>query len=308
MNFQNDQLGSLIEHFQQQRPLRAGSLIISAYGDAIVPRGSSIWLGSLIELLAPMGISQRLVRTSVFRLKSDGWLMTEKVGRRSYYSVTGAGRRQFEKAFRRVYSTGQQSWDGSWTLVLLNQLAPEKRATVRQELEHQGFGAFASTVMAHPAQESVELNNTLQELDALDDSIVFETRETASFAARPLRLQVRETWNLERLAAGYKQFLERFRPLWQQLKKQPELLPQECFLARLMLIHEYRKLLLRDPLLPEELQPTDWEGRAAQQLCRNLYHLIYKGAEAWLDQHVETAQGPLPAPTDGFYRRFGGLD
>ena len=67
-------------------------------------------------------------------------------------------------------------------------------------------------------------------------------------------------------------------------------------------------LLLRDPLLPDELLPADWEGRAARQLARNLYRLTGQGAETWVSQHAETAQGPLPEAGDGFYQRFGGLD
>ena len=35
---------------------------------------------------------------------------------------------------------------------------------------------------------------------------------------------------------------------------------------------------------------------------------ITRGAERWLDRHLETAEGPLPAPAASFYQRFGGLD
>ncbi|MDN5872183.1 MAG: phenylacetic acid degradation operon negative regulatory protein PaaX, partial [Nitrococcus sp.] len=58
----------LSEEFRACRPVRAGSLIITVYGDAIAPRGGTVWLGSLIALLTPLGLNQRLVRTSVFRL------------------------------------------------------------------------------------------------------------------------------------------------------------------------------------------------------------------------------------------------
>ena len=185
MDLQSDHLELLIKRFQQQRPLRTGSLIITLFGDAIVPRGGTVWLGSLIELLAPMGVSQRLVRTSVFRLTREGWLMAEKVGRRSYYGLTGAGRRRFEKAFKRVYSGVQPAWDGAWTLVVLNQLSPDLRRDTRQELEWMGFGAFAPTVLAHPGVDRAELNASLQELGALDDAIIFQTDTHESFAARP---------------------------------------------------------------------------------------------------------------------------
>jgi phenylacetic acid degradation operon negative regulatory protein len=308
VDLQCEQLERLIERFQQRRPLRTGSLIITLFGDAIVPRGGAVWLGSLIDLLEPMGINQRLVRTSVFRLTREGWLIAEKVGRRSYYGLTAAGRRRFEKAFKRVYSGVQPTWDGAWTLVILNQLDPDTRRDVRQELEWMGFGGLTPGMVAHPMVDRAELNATLQEQNALDDTIIFETRAQDSFASRPLRLQVKDAWNLEQLSEGYREFLDQFRPLWQEMSKLETPPPMECFLARTLLIHEYRKLLLRDPLLPEELLPSDWEGRAARQLCRNLYRLTYRGAEAWMSERTETAEGPLPEPGDGFYQRFGGLD
>jgi hypothetical protein len=90
-------LNHLITRFQEQTPIRASSLIITLYGDAIEPHGGTVWLGSLINLLEPIGINERLIRTSIFRLTKEGWLTAEKVGRRSYYSLTGTGRRRFEK-------------------------------------------------------------------------------------------------------------------------------------------------------------------------------------------------------------------
>ena len=56
-----------------------------------------------------------------------------------------------------------------------------------------------------------------------------------------------------------------------------------CFLARLLLIHEYRKLLLRDPQLPDELLPADWEGKAARLLCRNIHKLVWERSQGWLE-------------------------
>ena len=162
-------LNNLITRFQEQTPIRASSLIITLYGDAIEPHGGTVWLGSLINLLEPIGINERLIRTSIFRLTKEGWLTAEKVGRRSYYSLTGTGRRRFEKAFKRVYSPSQPAWDGAWTLVLLSQLEAGKRKAVREELEWQGFGAMAPNVLGCPRADRADLAATLRELEAGDD-------------------------------------------------------------------------------------------------------------------------------------------
>lgn len=300
-------LDNLIQRFQQQTPLRASSLVISVYGDAIEPHGGTVWLGSLIRLLEPMGINERLIRTSIFRLTKEGWLSNDKIGRRSYYSLTGAGRRRFEKAFKRIYSSALPAWNGTWCLVMLSQVAQERRKEVREELEWQGFGAFSPTVLACPRCDRADVQTTLQELGVLDEAILFETTTQEVLASRALRLQVRDSWRLDELGAHYTQFIQLFRPLWQALREQGCPTPEESFLARTLLIHEYRKLLLRDPQLPDELLPGDWEGRAARQLCRNIYRLIQARAEEWLNQHLETADGPLPEVSGSFYKRFGGL-
>lgn len=301
-------VATLIDDFQKRRPIRAGSLIITVYGDSIVPRGGTVWLGSLSKLVEPIGINERLVRTSVYRLTHETWLRGEKVGRRSYYRLSGPGRRRFEQAFKRVYHGAQPPWSGQWTLALLTQLPADRRQQIRDELEWLGFGSFAQGVLAHPTLSCAETMVALQELDAADDTIVMQTQTMEPMTSKPLRLQVRDSWNLDELAELYQRFLVKFRPLWNALNAENHLGQEECFIARTLLIHEYRKVQLRDPLLPDELLPTAWEGRYAHQLCRNLYRLLYERAERWLDRHLETAEGPLPAPGPSFYQRFGGLE
>src|SRR5690242_6525073 len=64
---------ALLRQFHRQSPIRGGSLLITIFGDAIAPRGGAIGLGSLISLAQPFELTERLVRTSVARLASEGW-------------------------------------------------------------------------------------------------------------------------------------------------------------------------------------------------------------------------------------------
>lgn len=300
-------LETLINNFQQKRPLRAGSMIITLYGDAIAPRGGTVWLGSLMNLLEPLGISERLVRTSIYRLTQESWLQAEKVGRRSYYSLTGPGLRRFEQAFKQIYSLNTEEWPGSWCLVFLSQIDVKKRRNIKEELEWMGFGSLAPSVMAHPRINKKEISLLIQEKDTANNLIILQTQPQELLTSKALRLQVKESWNLQQLGKSYGKFIHEFRPLWQELTEENLLTPQQSFLAKTLLIHEYRKVLLRDPQLPDELLPGDWEGRSAKLLCRNLYRQLYQSAETWLDANLESASGPLPSPHDSFYKRFGGL-
>ena len=78
-------------------------------------------------------------------------------------------------------------------------------------------------------------------------------------------------------------------------------------MLRSLLVHEFRRVLLRDPALPEELLPAGWSGTSARQLCRDLYRRLWRPAEHYLMAVLETADGPLPEATADFHRRFGGL-
>jgi DNA-binding transcriptional regulator PaaX len=77
-----------------------------------------------------------------------------------------------------------------------------------------------------------------------------------------------------------------FRPLLPLLKEAApeELTPERCFQIQLLLIHFYRRVVLKDPLLPEELLPAHWAGQSARQLCINIYQRVAPGALAFVSE------------------------
>ncbi len=297
---------NLVDEFRSRPTLRAGSLITTVFGDAIAPRGGTVWLGSLIAAMAEFGISERLVRTSVYRLAKDGWLQSRQLGRRSYYSLTDAGRERFEQATHRIYGEPVDHWDGQWCLLLLSALDTSSKEIVRKECGWLGFGAMSANVLAHPAPDLAELDVTMRRLDIESTLVVMRGQTIRSEAA--MRELARNSWNLDEIDARYHNFVERFRPVRTALAKSAKLEPRQAFIIRTLLIQEYRKVLLRDPWLPAELLPASWHGSAAYQLCRNLYRAVCARADAWLDEVMETADGPLPPPSRAFRQRFGGLD
>lgn len=296
----------LVEQFKSRPTLRAGSLITTVFGDSIAPRGGIVWLGCLIEVMAPFGINERLVRTSVFRLVRDGWLQASKVGRRSYYSLTEEGRRRFDRATSKIYGAPDTRWNGEWCLLLISSLDAAGREKVRKECRWLGFGTLSANVLAHPAPDTAELDATLRRL-AVEDAVIVMSGTTRSGGER-LRRLAHSGWDLDELDARYAQFVSTFRPLMAELQKNRGISPQTAFQARTLLIQEYRKILLRDPLLPGELLPERWHGNAAYQLCRNLYRAVYVPADVYVDSKLENADGPLPPPAPEFLQRFGGLD
>ncbi|MFK4513862.1 DNA-binding transcriptional regulator PaaX [Bradyrhizobium japonicum] len=95
-------LSRIIDQLKRE-PSRTGSIVITVFGDAIVPRGGSVWLGTLLEFFESLDIDAGVVRTAMSRLAADGWLMREKLGRNSFYRLADKGSQTFEAATRHIY-------------------------------------------------------------------------------------------------------------------------------------------------------------------------------------------------------------
>ncbi|MDH3740211.1 MAG: phenylacetic acid degradation operon negative regulatory protein PaaX [Hyphomicrobiales bacterium] len=276
---------------------RAGPLIITMFGDTIAPRGGNIWLGSLIGLMSHFGISERLVRTVVFRLARDGWFETRSAGRRSFYELTQQSRTTFAEADQRIYTASLPSWDGSWTLVqALPDLPAKDRQQLRDTLKWYGFGQLSPSLMIHPRTSNPAPFNGADHTG----SVVFQARqEDFAGTASPTDI-AGAAWNIAGLSTAYATLIQRFSPFIKIIPAKPA----HCFVLRTLLIHEYRRILLKDPQLPAALTPPDWPGGEARNLAAELYHLVTPATDEFIVENMECWSGGCPDPVPAYNERF----
>ncbi len=282
-------LAPILEHLRS-RPSRTWSIVITVFGDAVVPRGGSLGMGSLLDIFAGMGIGSGVVRTAVSRLAADDWLQSKRVGRSSFYRLTRKGQESFAAAAERVYGTPPQEWDGRFHLILPEHGTDQDAA--RAALEESGFGNAGPEVWIAPTTRQVPAEAAPHV--HIEGCMSLETAK---------RLAAR-VWPLAETAAAYGRFLEAFRPLLGRIGSGVQLSDLDALVARILLIHEYRRVVLRDPLLPPALLPDGWAGVPARELCREAYQALLPGSECWLSQNGQTEDGPLP-PSEGLQHRFG---
>jgi phenylacetic acid degradation operon negative regulatory protein len=294
----------LVARFRRQRPLRGGSLIVTLFGDAIMPRGGAVALGSLIDLAAPFGLNERLVRTATNRLVHDGWLEGRREGKLSEYRLSKNGRERFAEATKRIYSEPDTQWSGRWTLIVVPPMPAPKRRAIREELVWRGFGEISATVFAHPEFDSRTLRSQRRSAGLLSKVIAFDAALAEDDAPQQL---IQLGWDLNDLGLRYRRFVKRFGPVAAELERRREYEPRDCFLLRTLLIHEYRRLHLRDPLLPAQLLRADWPGAQAAVLCRDIYARVFIPSEIYLSNVAATLAGPLPAADPSVMQRFGGI-
>ncbi len=286
-------------------PPRAKSLIVTVWGDALAPHGGAVWLAGLIRLMAPLGINERSVRTSVFRLARDGWLAATAVGRVSRYTLTHAGARRFDDAHHRIYERPVETWDGAWDLVLADRVAPSHRAALREELRWAGFGELGPTTLVRPRLAALAPPSILAARGIAGTAIVTQATDLAGQTS--LAAATGAAWDLASLATDYRRFLQHFGTVIERFRSHGEHDPAQCFVVRTLLVHAYRRVMLRDPLLPAALLPMDWPGAAAYALCRDFYRLTHGSAERHLAATLATPESALPPANAAFRSRFGGL-
>ncbi|RVU38885.1 phenylacetic acid degradation operon negative regulatory protein PaaX [Hwanghaeella grinnelliae] len=306
----------LVARLLSEMEIRGKSMIVTVFGDAIVPHGGAIWLSDLIRLMEPFGVGERVVRTAVYRLSQDAYFDTTKEGRRSFYSLTKPARLTFDAAERRIYAGDAVPWDEQWTvLILTGGLSRRERAAAVKQLGWQGFAQIGPNLLVNavPAPEAVA--QTLDSLGIADK--VVEWRAGALPGVKPdaLHQMIRDAWPLDTLQAKYRNFLTLFGTAAAGLDasepQQPHRDAERAFVLRSLLVHAWRRIVLNSPALPLEIHPDPGLAAEATELYQDLYLNLAGAADAHVaavmakGDYAPPPKDYLPAPA--LDQRFGGL-
>jgi phenylacetic acid degradation operon negative regulatory protein len=262
--------------------VRPKQLVFTLYGDYIRTVGGSIWVRSLIKLLGCLGMSDQSVRSTILRLSRGGWLEAQRLGTKSFYSLTNGGWRLLDEGAARIFERPQpaRAWDGKWHLVAYSipEEQRDKRELLRRELGYLGFGPLTSALWISP-------NNLLEQVKQLAQDIgvkqYLEVYSACREGLTPQSTLVERCWDLPHINAQYAEFISRYQPLYESHANNGTIEASECFVRRTMLVHEYRRFPYIDPYLPRELLPKDWHGNEAAKLFRDYHLLLAENANAY---------------------------
>ncbi len=123
-------------------------------------------------------------------------------------------------------------------------------------------------------------------------------------AADDSRKVAEAAWRNRALDVEYRAFLERFDSVSRALATDEPLDGADALVVRTLLIHHFRRIVLRDPGLPAVLLPLDWPAVGARALAARLYRRLVPASEAWLDVRARAEDGLLRAPDAAFGERF----
>lgn len=235
----------------------ARALLFTVLGEFVLPGGGSVWTSSLIDVFGRLGVEEKATRQALMRTAGDGWLGSERHGRRTRWRLTPRAEQLLVDGTRRIYGFRgvAADWDGRVVLVLAR--VPESdRATrhlLRTRLGWAGFGSPAPGVWIGTHAERVAEVEQLLSLAGVADARIFlaEHRGGAELAG-----MVAQAWDLDAVEASYQAFLDEFASA---RTADP--------LARLItLVHRWRRFPSIDPALPRQLLPDPWSGERAAAL------------------------------------------
>jgi phenylacetic acid degradation operon negative regulatory protein len=128
----------------------ARGLLFTVLGQFVLPSGGTAWTSSFIEVFDRLGVGEKTARQALMRTAADGWLKTERVGRRSLWHLTPAAERLLTEGSERIYgfTTADREWDGRWLLVLAR--VPETDRPARHRLRTRLSWACPATRRSSP--------------------------------------------------------------------------------------------------------------------------------------------------------------
>lgn len=123
----------------------ARSLLMTVLGEYVLPRDRPVWTSMLVDVLGVLDVEEKSARQALARSSAEGWLVSERVGRRVRWSLTPPGRRLLTEGAERIYEFGRAglSWDGRWLMLIVS--VPEAKRDLRHRLRTRltwaGFGS-----------------------------------------------------------------------------------------------------------------------------------------------------------------------
>ncbi len=224
---------------------RVWSLMVSLFGDLAQKPGKAIEGPILSAMMRLLSVKPEATRVALHRLRNDGWISSEKAGRISRHSLTEKGLRESAAASPRIYASPGEGPE-SWRLAFL----PEG-AESAEEMRQRGFTPVTARVYVGPPEAA-----------APADALLFEGKDVPDW----LRAEAAPS----ELSAAFADLADTLERLAADLPAADKLSPVQVAVLRCLIVHNWRRLVLKHPPLPAPLVSHDWPGHRCHLLVADL--------------------------------------
>ena len=225
---------SISKHLTDGGTPRVWSLLVTVFGELALNQDARISGSLLRHLCEQMGVKPEAMRVALHRLRKDGWIESERTGRTSDYFLTRWGRAQSMHASPRIYAD-RPAAEAGW-LVLSNPASPTQMDSAN------GAWISSNVLVTSVPPETEDVFAT--QLKATDLLPLWMTAKVCD--ADTVRLSQDFAAALQSMRAS--------------MGTDPQLNSIEIAALRVLLVHSWRRIILKAPVLPDHLFPDEWRG------------------------------------------------
>lgn len=225
---------------------RVWSLMVTLFGDLAQSEGDAIKGPVLSAIMAAMDIRPEAVRVALHRLRNDGWIASVKQGRTSSHSLTKFGRAQSAAASARIYADPNDTAK-DWQLAILKDSSVRSHA----DMLELGFAPFMPRLYVGAADAT-----PVPEAATLKGGLVPEWMQ-AQFEPAPL-------------ARDYAALHAVLAEASENIPPDSDLTPLQIAVLRCLIVHNWRRIMLKHPDLPQSLYTKNWAGHRCHVLVHNM--------------------------------------
>ncbi len=241
---------------------RVWSLLVTVFGELAQDAGAQI-SGSLLRSLSELiGIKPEAMRVALHRLRKDGWIDSERTGRTSDYFLTEWGRAQSIAASPRIYAKSPAATE-AW-LVIFNPGHPAP--------DDYTSGAWVSS------------NLLVTSARPLNDYVIARKLETGDRLPEWVTSKVCDPTTVK-LSEDFLGALDAVQAL---LDATPDPTPMQTAALRILLVHGWRRIVLKAPVLPDHVFPDGWRGKECRARTSSLLDQLSKQTPLDLAQDSAT--------------------
>src|SRR5687768_17974209 len=117
--------GASQERFAWSRRYAAGmggvrGMLITVLGDYVRPARRQAPTSAFIDVMSRLGIEETACRQALFRAAADGWLVTKREGRFTWWRLSSAFEQFLNQGAEKIFgfTATQLDWDHRWLVVV----------------------------------------------------------------------------------------------------------------------------------------------------------------------------------------------
>ena len=254
-------------------------------GEFVLPRGGTVWTGTLVSAMGTLGIEEKSARQALARSAAEGLLTSTRHGRKVVWQLTEAGEQLLREGTERIYGFMREprDWDGQWLVLTVG--VPESQRQLRHKLRTRltwlGLGSPSAGLWIIPdVTKAAGVAGVMAELDLEGRAFAWIGR--LAEIGDPIRL-LASAWDLDDVEKRYLGFIDRFDGV-------APATASEAFSTQVELLQEWRRFPFLDPDLPPELLQHDWPGPRAAATFHGQHDRWHRKAQKEWDRMDEEAR------------------